>query len=88
MKNAILIILACLTLSGCAAAWGSAYKVRFESSSSVTISYDPSLTTLGTLQNVAQQHCDKYHKDAAPQATSMNAWGLVDASFACKKRER
>ena len=75
-----------IATSGCIAAWGSTYKVQFESSSSITIDFDPSATTMGNVQGVAQQHCEKYGKDAVPQSSDTSAWGIRSASFLCQPR--
>jgi hypothetical protein len=75
-----------VALSGCIAAWGSSYKVEFESSSMITIDFDPSATTMGNIQGVAQQHCDKYGKDAIPQSSDTSYWGIRSASFMCQAR--
>jgi hypothetical protein len=73
-------------LSGCAAVWGKTYKIEFQSSSSITINYDPSLTNLGEIQNVAQAHCAEYGKDALPQGSKASPWGLDEISFSCIRR--
>jgi hypothetical protein len=72
---------------GCVAVWGKPYKVEFASSSSITINFDPSLTNMGEVQNVAQAHCDQFGKDAIPQASQGSMWALRTMSFLCKKRE-
>jgi hypothetical protein len=81
----VIISLAIVNLAGCAGSLP--YKTEFASSSSVTINYNPDLTNLGDVQNVAQVQCDKYGKDAISQSSTDSAWGLRDASFACTKRE-
>lgn len=85
MKNIILMgaVLAC---SGCAVAWGGPQKIEHTSKSSVTISYDPSLTNMGEVQNIAQKHCDQYNKDALPGKNLNSPWGYVTLSFRCNKR--
>ena len=75
-----------ITASGCIAAWGSSYKVEIESASMITIDFDPSATTMGNIQGVAQQHCDKYGKDAIPQSSDTSYWGIRSASFTCQAR--
>jgi hypothetical protein len=72
-------------LAGCAGS--QPYKTEFASSSSVTINYNPDLTNMGDVQNVAQVQCDKYGKDAIQQSSMDSAWGLRNASFACTKRD-
>jgi hypothetical protein len=74
-------------ITECAVAWGKPYNVEFASSSSITINYDPGLTSMGEVQNVAQAHCDKYGKDAIPQGSQDRMWKLRDVSFICKTRE-
>jgi uncharacterized protein involved in exopolysaccharide biosynthesis len=83
----VLVVLAIApAMAGCIAAWGSSYKVEFESSSMITIDFDPSATTMGNIQGVAQQHCDKYGKDAIPQSSDTSYWGIRSASFLCQSR--
>jgi hypothetical protein len=79
--------MAVVILSGCVAVWGKPYRVEFESSSSITINFDPSLTNMGEVQNVAQAHCAQFGKDAIPQGSQDSAWGLRNMSFLCKKRD-
>ena len=86
MIRFISLFVSVLLLSACAAVWGMPYKVVFQSSSSITISYDPMLTNWGEVQNVAQTHCDQYGKDAMPGDATKSDWGLVTKSFNCKKR--
>jgi hypothetical protein len=76
-----------LAVMGCVAVWGEPYKVEFASSSSITINFDPSLSNMGEVQNVAQAHCDQFGKDAIPQTSQDSMWGLRNMSFFCKKRE-
>jgi hypothetical protein len=82
----VVLLAVSITASGCIAAWGSTYKVEFESSSMITIDFDPSATTMGNIQGVAQQHCDKYGKDAIPQSSDTSYWGIRSASFLCQAR--
>lgn len=84
--NTCALILAVVLLGGCAAVWGQPYKVEFASSSSITINFDPSLTNIGEVQNVAQTHCDKFGKDAVPQGGETSPWGLRNVSFRCEHR--
>ena len=84
--NIFLVALALIFLNSCAAVWNAPYKVEFASSSSITINYDPMLTNMGEIQKVAQENCDKYNKDAIPQAESTSPWSLKTMSFACNKR--
>jgi hypothetical protein len=84
IKPAYLLLI--LPLCGCAVAWGQDHKIEFASSSSITINYDPSLTNMGEVQNVAQEHCSKYKKDAVPQGNSTSPWGMTNISFLCVKR--
>jgi len=72
-----------LLLAGCAAVWGKPYKVEFVSASSITINFDPGLTNMGEVQNVAQAHCAQYGKNAVPQAAQDSHWGLRTTSYAC-----
>ena len=85
MKNCWL--LTCLVLlSACAAVWGQPYHVEFASSSSITINFDPALTNMGEIQNVAQENCNKYGKDAIPQGRSNSPSASSNMSFVCVKR--
>lgn len=85
MKNALLL-LGLISLSGCAMSWGGPYKIEHTNPSSITISYDPSLTNMGEVQNIAQQHCDQYNKDALPGKDMKSPWGYITLSFRCNKR--
>lgn len=81
-----LVVLSSMALGGCAAAWGSPYKVEFSSSSSVTVNFDPSFASMGDVQAVAQKICDSYGKDAIPQASNTSPWGMQSMSFLCQRR--
>jgi hypothetical protein len=72
--------------AGCALAWGTSYKVELENSSSITINYDPSLTNITEVQNVAKVHCAEFHSDAISQGSEDRMWGLRNTSFLCKPR--
>lgn len=82
----VAVLMLLLVMTGCAAVWGKPYKVEFQSSSSITINFDPALTNMGEVQNVAQQHCDQYKKDALPQGERTSPWGLTNISFNCVNR--
>lgn len=73
-------------LSGCVMAWGASHKVEFANSSSITISSDPAFTNMGELQGVAQEHCDKFGRDAIPQVSQDGAWGLRSTTYRCVNR--
>ena len=75
-----------LSLTGCVLVWGKAYKVEFSDSTSITMEYDPALTDIGDLQNVAESHCSHYGKDAVP-GFAMHGMGvaLQDVTFDCRK---
>jgi hypothetical protein len=83
----IIMAVTSFAVIGCVAVWGQPYKVEFASSSSITINFDPSLTNMGEVQNVAQAHCNKFGKDAIPQTSQDSVWALRNISFLCKKRE-
>lgn len=92
MDRNVALLLA-LSLAGCAPLGGAAYEVKFASSSSVTIAYNPSLTDDDTVQDVAQQTCALYGKDALAQATFHRQPGLFQGppglsykSFTCQDR--
>lgn len=93
IKTRIFVGVGCATLSltGCNSVpvgWGKSYETEFASSSSITIKYDPVISSMGEAQNAAQKHCDQYGKDAVPQAESRSSFGgvLKSASFVCVKR--
>jgi hypothetical protein len=90
-RLALPLIVAPLTLTACNSVpvgLGNPSATEFASSSSITIKYDPLLTSLGEIQNTAQKHCDQYGKDAIPQAVMPSGPGgvLGNASFICKPR--
>ena len=85
--RSLFILAAALSLGGCVAVWGHGYHVDFANSSSITINSDPMFDNTGDLQKIAQQHCDKYGKDAVPKTSEMDLWGLRDTSFVCVKRQ-
>lgn len=78
------ILIPVIALSGCAAVWGQAYKVEVANSSRVIINYDPSLTDVGSLLNVAQKNCSAYGKEAVPDKILPSELGLREAWFRCK----
>lgn len=86
MKISLIVTMTVGLLAGCAAVWGKPYKVEFQNSSSITISFDPALANMGEVQNVAQAHCDKYRKDAFPGAWQNSPWALRSMSFICRAR--
>lgn len=73
-------------LAGCGAVWGKPHNVTFSNSSSITMSYDPMLTSTGNLQSVTQEHCDRSGRDAIPQAAVSEGWGLESMTFQCFQR--
>lgn len=75
-------------LSACVAVWGAPYKVEFKSSSSITFSYDPMMANWGEVQNIAQEHCGQYGKDATVHKQNRSDWGLITVEYNCKKRVR
>jgi hypothetical protein len=85
------ILLAILSLAGCTPLGGAAYKVKFSSPASVAIVYNPSLIDDGAIQQVAQQNCTLYGKDALPDVSfdrqagffSHKTW-LTYESFECQ----
>lgn len=85
--SSVLIMLSiAVAASGCIAAWGSSYKVQLETPSLIAIDFDPGATTMGNVQVVAQQHCDKYGKDAILQSSDTSGWGIRSATFLCQAR--
>lgn len=86
VKGLGLWVLLAFSLTGCAVVWGKPYKVEFMSESSVNVTYDPALTNMGEVQNVAQAHCAKYGKDAYPGKDMSSPWGLTSLVFRCQPR--
>lgn len=87
MSRAVACLGLAAALGGCVAAWGKAYNVEFANSSSITIAYDRMFTNMGQLQHVAQEHCDKYGKDAVPQAAiGGGGGGIPTVSYRCINR--
>jgi hypothetical protein len=80
--------MALLCLSGCAVGWGKPYEVEFENSSTITIQYDPLLTSIGKMQAVAQAYCGQTGRDAVPQSTLVSplGTGVTNVTFACQDR--
>ena len=83
--RAILASLVLLALGGCGP------KVEFASPASITIGYDPAITRLGKVQQIAQAHCIKQGKNAVPEysersnellSTSIGA--TAHTSFVCR----
>lgn len=83
MRKAILL-LSILPLCACAAVWGKAHKVEFQSPAGITINYDPVLTNMGEIQHVAQNHCAQYGKNAMPDDQAESPWELRTISFRCE----
>jgi hypothetical protein len=73
-------------VSGCLVVWGSTYKVRYQSETSIGIDFDPAVTTLGNVQVVAQDHCGRYGKEAIVRHEDTNSWGVRSIEFACRAR--
>lgn len=80
------LLMPLLSLTACAVVWGQPYKVEFMSESSVNVTYDPALTNMGEVQNVAQTHCAQYGKDAYPGKDMSSPWGLTSLVFRCQAR--
>lgn len=74
------------SVSGCLAVWGATYKVRYQTETAIGIDFDPSVTTLGNVQAVAQEHCGRYGKDAVLRTKDTNSWGVRSAEFSCRIR--
>ena len=74
------------TVSGCLAVWGSTYKVRYQNETAIAIDFDPKVTTLGNVQIIAQDHCDRYGKDAIVRHEDTNSWGVRSVQFSCRVR--
>jgi hypothetical protein len=76
--RAILAALVLLALGGCAP------RVDFASPASITIRYDPGITNLGKVQQIAQAHCIKHGKNAVPEHTQPATYGDASTSFVCR----
>jgi hypothetical protein len=53
---------------------------------SITINFDPALTSMGEVQSIAERHCDEFGEDALPSTSVDSPWGLRNTSFVCKPR--
>lgn len=77
-----LVTVIALGLAGC----GPGYQVEFQNQASITYWYDPARQTMGRVQNLAQEHCSQYGKDALPQAESGDRFAGKSVSFVCRPR--
>ena len=84
MRKTICLILSLSLLSGCVAAWGGSYHIESETPSSIVIKYDPAITDIQAVQLVAEDHCQKFSKGAAPDVITKSGWAISTASFICK----
>ena len=68
MAKFLSVILIMVSLGGCASAvgWGKPYEVVHKTSKSITIHYDPMLSTIADISTIADEHCKKYGKEAVP----------------------
>jgi hypothetical protein len=80
------VIFICMTipLCGCVAAWGQSYHIELETPSSIVIKYDPAVTDIQAIHVVAEDHCQKFNKDAAPSELTKSGWAITTATFVCK----
>ena len=85
-RRALAVPAMAAALSGCLAVWGSTYKVRYQNETGIGIDFDPLVTTLGNVQVVAQDHCNRYGKDSVVRHEDKNAWGVRSIQFACRVR--
>jgi hypothetical protein len=85
-RQALCALAMAVSVSGCLAVWGATYKVRHQSETAIGIDFDPSVTTLGNVQAVAQEHCGRYGKDAVAQTKDTNGWGVRSIQFSCRAR--
>jgi hypothetical protein len=72
-----------LLVGGC----GAGYVEEFKNSSSITYWFDPARQSLGAVQARAQDHCDKYGKDAIINTQRGDAFSGISISFLCRKRD-
>jgi len=79
---AIAVALAAL-LSGCVVVWGRAYEVEAETSEWITIKYDSNFTSLGEVEQVAQESCNAHRRRAVVRDQSMSLWHLTTVTFDC-----
>lgn len=75
-------VLMMLLVAGC----GPGYRVDFQSQSSITYWYDPGRQSMGSVQNLAQEYCSQFGKDALPQAESGDRFAGISASYLCRAR--
>jgi hypothetical protein len=85
-RQAVGAVALAASVSGCLAVWGSTYKVRYENDTAIGIDFDPSVTTFGNVLAVAQEHCNRYGKDAVLHTKDTNSWGVRSAQFSCRVR--
>ena len=85
-RRVVTFMAVALAVAGCAGVWGNSYKVELKSLSSITITYDPGLTNISEIRNVAQVHCAEFHADATSQGSQDSTWGFRNTSFICKPR--
>lgn len=83
MRNLALVFLGCVALSGCVAVWQDSYHIEYANDSSISINSDPMFVNAGGLQKVAQQHCQKFGRDAVPRPGENSPWGLRLYTFDC-----
>ncbi|MFW8602508.1 hypothetical protein ACOHYD_13650, partial [Desulfobacterota bacterium M19] len=80
-----LLCAACLASAGCAVVWGAAHKVVREDENSISIQYDPMLTSTVRAMILAKEHCKKYGKIAEPVKSEMPGalLGIIEETYEC-----
>ncbi|MCB1784491.1 MAG: hypothetical protein KDI13_10925 [Alphaproteobacteria bacterium] len=69
MKKSSLFLFSTLLLAACAGApvgWGGSHSVSLENPETITITYDPLLSSEQKADEIATQHCNQYGKNPVP----------------------
>lgn len=87
MVGRLLITLAALSaLTGCVAVWGQSYNVAMTNSRSVVVEYDPAVVNMPAMLKEAQDHCDRFGKDAVLHDESTGNLGIRVNTYRCESR--
>jgi hypothetical protein len=84
----LIILLAALGCSGCAAAWGGSYNVAFANSNAVSIEYDPAIVNVPALLRAAQAECERFGRDAVLDGSSRGNLGIIVNTYRCEPKAR
>lgn len=79
------VILSSIVLSGCAAGWGAAHKVKFADENTFVVRYDTALASSVRTQALASEHCAKYNR--VPKAADAKMpgilLGIIEETYDC-----